>query len=69
MTPEARETGLGGQIDGVLQEYKVISGKSSVIKGLNNRNLTGQNPRLALLRGSLDSPLRRRYSNPISTRI
>jgi len=26
MTPEARETGLGGQIDGVLQEYKVFPG-------------------------------------------
>jgi hypothetical protein len=26
MTPEARETGLGGQIDGVLQKYRIVPG-------------------------------------------
>ena len=28
MTPEARETGLGGQIDGVLQHYRVVPGSA-----------------------------------------
>ena len=27
MTPEARQTGLGGQTDGVLQHYLVIPGR------------------------------------------
>ena len=27
MTLEARDTGLGGQIDGVLQDYRIVPGK------------------------------------------
>jgi len=34
MTPQARETGLGGQIDGVLQHYRIVPGTLSQILSL-----------------------------------
>ena len=36
MTPAARETGLGGQIDGVLQDYRVVPG--NIILNRHNFN-------------------------------
>jgi len=42
MTIEARETGLGGQIDGVLQEYRIVPGTYLRRLAANRRRLVGQ---------------------------
>jgi hypothetical protein len=46
MTPEARVTGLGGGIDGVLQEYRIVPGIDRQILAstlLTLRTVIGQN--------------------------